>query len=144
MFCLEFWVYAVPPIRGKRERGDLTAILTAICSKLTSRNSLTKQPVHRLRSGVLHVWQNVRVHIERHGDGCMSQHLAHDFRIDTLAQQERRGGVAEIMEANQRQPSALQAWLEFTLKNVIPALWTPVRVGEHHILVTPVRSRCEA
>jgi hypothetical protein len=52
--------------------------------------------------------------------------------------------MAQVMEPNQRQPGALEQWLELALKDVIAALGAPRRVGEDHILVTPLSPSSEA
>jgi len=118
--------------------------LTAILLRITLRNALPEQLVHGLRGRVLHIGQDMRIYVERHGHRRMTEHLAHHFRIDALMQQQGRGRMAQVMEPNQRQPGALEQWLELALKDVIAALGAPRRVGEDHILVTPLSPSSEA
>ena len=73
---------------------------------------LGRLPLHRRR--------DVRVEVERRADLRMPEHLRDDLRMHALAQQQGRGGMAEVVKANAGQASALQQRLERPALAVCP------------------------
>jgi hypothetical protein len=57
-----------------------------------------QQLSHLVGSLLLHRWQDVRVGVERHGDAGVPEPLGCDLGVYPAAQQQRRGGVPEIVE----------------------------------------------
>jgi len=67
----------------------------------------TEQPIQRVYRARLHVWQNVAVAVERHGNCCVTQHLAHDLGMAALTEKQCRAGMPQVMEADPRQAGLL-------------------------------------
>ena len=61
---------------------------------------------------LLHVGKDVAVRVERDGDGCMSQTLGNDLRMDVRGKHERGRSVPEIMEPKWAQPRPAHESLE--------------------------------
>jgi hypothetical protein len=63
---------------------------------------------------LLHVRQDVAVDAKRHGHIRMTEHFGDNLWVDTVAQQERGSGMAQVVKANARQLSTLEQWVERT------------------------------
>jgi hypothetical protein len=63
-----------------------------------------KDPVQRLGCAPLHRLGHVRIQVQGDRDGCVPKHLAGHLRVDAAAQHEGRSRVAQIMEADGREP----------------------------------------
>lgn len=57
--------------------------------------------------GVEIVFEQVRVGVERHGRGGVSEHPLHDFHVCTRADGEGCGGVPQVVGRHAREPGVL-------------------------------------
>ena len=65
---------------------------------------LAQEPVHLLGGVLLHRLVDVGVRLQGDGDVGMPGPLANNLGVDPRDQQERRGCVAEVVQANGRTP----------------------------------------
>jgi hypothetical protein len=59
-----------------------------------------QETIECLSRTLLHGRLDVAVHIQGNRDGAMTQHGRHDGGMDSLAQQQGRAGVPQIMESD--------------------------------------------
>ena len=105
---------------------------------------MAKNGVQRLRSLSLHRRRDVAVEVEGRADASVAQHLGYDLGVYALTQQERSGGVAQVMEANARQPSPLQQRKERPTQKVPCLDGSSDLVREKKVVVLPSRAQGEA
>ena len=62
-----------------------------------SPQALAEQSVHRFHRCLLHVWQDVGVAVEGHGDSRVAQQLGDDLGVHATSQQKRGARVAQVV-----------------------------------------------
>jgi hypothetical protein len=62
----------------------------------------------------------VAVEVDRGGDLAVSELLRDDLRVHALAEEQRGGGVAQVVEADARQPGAGEQRFEAAAHEVAP------------------------
>ena len=100
---------------------------------------LSKRLLHPVRGLGLQPRQHMRVGIEGQRDLTVSESLHDDTRVNSLRKQERRCGVAEVMDANGRQLRRLEHGLEHP-PDVSLVEGRADRGGENEALVDPPRT----
>ena len=73
----------------------------------------------------------------------MAQEFLHEFRVDAPAEKDRGARVSEIVEANRRQPCALQGSLEGSVGQQVRAQEVPAAVGKNKAAILPEASESE-
>jgi hypothetical protein len=61
--------------------------------------------IHCGRRVTVHSRNDVAIGVEREGDGGMAEHLRDELDVNALDEQDRRCGVAHVMESDGRQPN---------------------------------------
>ena len=77
---------------------------------------------------------DVAVEVERDRDRRVAEHLGNDLRMHAATQEQRRGGVAQIVEADPRQPRVLEHSLEGPA-DLVASRGPGGLVGEHEVEV---------
>jgi hypothetical protein len=86
--------------------GNVRAMPVARTRRWTG--GLRQRSVHRVRETIAHAGQDVRVGVERDRDGGVPEHLLDQLGVLARLQQDRRCGVAEIVEPDAWQPRAVE------------------------------------
>ena len=111
-------------------------------SKLRSRPSSQDRLEDRGRLA-LHRRGDVRVEVKGDRDRRVAEHLGDDLRMDAAAEEQRRGGVAKIVEADARQTRLGEHTLEGPPDSV-GIRRTACLVGEHEVEFGPPAGGREA
>ena len=78
---------------------------TPTALQVASINCRIDGRVEPIRGVALHILRDVRIAVERLGDGGVTQTFLDDLRMNAFRQQHRGAGVAQIVEANRGTPA---------------------------------------
>ena len=85
----------------------------------------------------LHARQDVGIDLEGEGDRGVAKHLADDFGRDALREEQGRGSVAQVVEADVGEPGSFEHGLEHALGDVLAAYRLATGAGEDQAVVGP-------
>jgi hypothetical protein len=98
-----------------------------------------EQPAHGLGRDRVHGGGDVGVQVQGDADLAVAEQVAHDLGVDALPQQQRGAAVAQVVEADAGQASAIKQRVEAPLPQVVWGERLAEGVGEDQAVLLPAR-----